>query len=74
MKEADSLLDQIKFFNEVSIGIRYTAFLKERQLSRLFVPTATFHDDEFDLNDEFISMMEGVQHPYFGIAFSIDKV
>lgn len=43
IKEADELLDQIKFYNELTMNIKYSQFLKEKTLSRIFAPTATFH-------------------------------
>lgn len=48
LKQADELLDQIKFFNELTVNIKKSQFLKERSLSRLFAPTATFHQDQID--------------------------
>lgn len=42
------------------MNIRQSQFLKERSLSRLFAPTATFHQDNKEQTEEFVSMMEGI--------------
>ena len=46
IKEADELLDKIKFYNELKVNIKHNQFLKERSLSRFFAPTATFHEED----------------------------
>lgn len=48
MKEVDDLLDSIKVFNELTVGIKYDDFLSERHLSQFFAPTATFHQEDAD--------------------------
>ena len=72
--ELDEILDQIKMFNELKKNILYKDFMQQRQLSRLFAPIATFDKPGNKINEEFVAMMEGVKDPFFGIAYSIDKV
>lgn len=72
--QADELLDSIKLYNEISENIILKDFVSHKALSRLFVAVATF-DEEFKSKDEeFIAVLEGVVYPFFGFAFSIDKV
>ena len=40
----------------------------------MFAPIATFDKPGNKINEEFVAMMEGVKDPFFGIAYSIDKV
>ena len=43
---------------------------------RGFVPVATWDSDDLSTkrDDEYVSMIEGKYHPYFGFAYRIDKV
>ena len=70
----EDMLDNIQFYNELSFNIRLRTFLKEKQLSRIFVPIATFNQDHVNQEEEFVAMMEGVVFPFFGFAWSIEKV
>ena len=72
--EADELLDQIKMYNELTKNILYKDFMKERALSRIFAPIATYDKSGSPINDEFVAMIEGVKDPFFGLAYSLDKV
>lgn len=40
----------------------------------MFVPIATFDEPRKSQNDEFVAIMEGAVFPFFGIAYSIEKV
>lgn len=73
LQEAETLLDNIVFFNELSYNIELNMFLKERALSKLFVPIATFNEDYTNQGDEFVAIMEGAFFPFYGFAFSIEK-
>jgi hypothetical protein len=39
------MLDLVDFYNELTHGIKLERFLKEKQLSQVFAPIATFHQD-----------------------------
>lgn len=73
LKEAESILNNITFFNEMTYGIPLKHFLQESTLSKVFVPVATFNNDKTDQDEEFIAVIEGAHFPFFGIAFSIDR-
>lgn len=45
LPEIENLLDEIIFYNELSHNIMLKTFIKEKQLSRVFVPIATFNND-----------------------------
>jgi len=49
-------------------------FLKQRTLSRLFIPAATFDEEFKEQDEEFVAVMEGTVFPFFGLAYSIEKV
>jgi hypothetical protein len=72
--EADKLLDSIKLYNEVSENIILKDFIELKALSRLFVAVATYDEPEKVKDDEFIAVIEGIVYPFFGFAYSIDKV
>lgn len=40
----------------------------------MFVPLATFDESEKEQDEELVAAMEGVTFPFFGLAYSIDKV
>ena len=73
-KESDKLFDTITLFNELKQNIILSDFLKQKALSRLFVPLATFDEPAKEIEDEFVAAIEGVAFPFFGLAYSIDKV
>ena len=73
LAEAETLLDNIVFFNELSYNIKLNMFLKEKALSKLFVPIATFNKEYTNQCDEFVAIMEGAFFPFYGFAFNIEK-
>jgi len=74
LEEAEEMLDEVQFYNELSYNIRLRTFLKEKQLSRLFIPIATFNQDHVNQEEEFVAMIEGSYFPFYGLAWSIEKV
>lgn len=74
LTEAEATLDNSTFYNELKSNIDLKTFLKEKVLSRVFVPIATFNEDKKNQEDEYVAIMEGVAFPFFGIAFSIEKI
>ena len=73
LKEAESILNNMTFFNELVYGIPLKHFLQEITLSKVFVPVATYNNDRADQDEEFIAIVEGAHFPFFGIAFSVDR-
>lgn len=74
IKELESVLDKVSFFNEMDVGISYDRFHKSKGL-KVFVPVATY--DRFkDLNRmyETISTVEGTVLPFFGFSYRLDKI
>ena len=61
------------FYNELQGNILLKDFLREKTLSRVFVPVATYHEDHKAQDDEFVAIIEGVTFPFFGISYSIHK-
>lgn len=72
--DLEKLFDQITVFSELALNVRYDRFLKERNLPRVFVPVATFNQDGVEPDKEFVAIIEGVVYPFFGIAYSIEKI
>lgn len=72
--ELESILDTIKFYNEVDVGFRLGGFNFLKEL-KVFVPVATYHQENSDdRSQEFVSMVEGTYMPFFGFAHRLDKV
>lgn len=74
--ELETMLDKIKFFSDLELGITMTDFvLQEHHLSQLFIPVGSFHDSNAtSSNDEFVAVIEGVVYPWFGIGYRIDRI
>lgn len=68
------MLDEVSFYTELKSNIVLKRFLKEKLLSQVFTPIATFHEDFKDQTEEFVAIMEGVSFPFFGLAFSLEKI
>ena len=71
----EDLFDKTDFYNEVDLGLTLKEFKINRGM-RGFVPVATWDSDDLSTkrDDEYVSMIEGKYHPYFGFAYRIDKV
>lgn len=71
----EDLLDKIDFLNELDVGILLKDFKLNKGM-RPFVPVATWDSDDVSTlrDDEYVSMIEGTYHPYFGFGYRIDKV
>ena len=74
IKELESVLDKVNFFNDMDVGISYERFIYSKGL-KVFVPVATY-DRAKDLNrlDETVSQVEGTVLPFFGFAYRPDKI
>lgn len=72
--QSDALLDQIKLYNELTENLKLNAFMADLYLSRHFVIVSTFHDENVAQDREFVAEIEGVTFPFFGLAYSVDKV
>ena len=73
--DLEDLFDKVDFYNEVDLGMTLKDFKINRGM-RAFVPVATWDSDDLSTKreDEYVSMIEGKYHPYFGFAYRIDKV
>ena len=71
----EDLFDKTDFYNELDLGLTLKEFKINRGM-RGFVPVATWDSDDLSTkrDDEYVSMIEGKYHPYFGFAYRIDKV
>ena len=74
MVEVEDMLDEIQLFSELSFNILLKRFLKEKQLSRLFTPIATFNQDFVNIEEEYVAMVEGAYFPFYGLAWNVEKV
>ncbi len=73
-QEADSWLNNVTFYSEVTYNIPLQNFLNERMLSEAFVPVATFHKEEANSQmAEFVALVEGAHFPFFAIAYAPDR-
>lgn len=68
----EELLDNINFYNEVTVGITKGDFDYIRELN-VFIPVTSFHA-EGDGKDEFVSTIEGTVQPFFGFLNRLDKI
>ncbi len=69
----EQTLDRIELYNDLEIGIQKDVFVYSQEL-KPFVPVATYDfGDDFDNNDEYVSMIEGTVMPFFGFAYRLDK-
>ncbi len=73
LQTAESLLNNVTFYNELPFNVPLQSFLNERMLSKSFVPVATYNDPAKDVEDEFVALVEGAVFPFFGVSFSLEK-
>ena len=71
----EDLLDKIDFYNELDVGFALKDFNLNRSM-RAFVPAATWDSNDLSTSreEEYVSMIEGKYHPFFGFGYRIDKV
>lgn len=76
LDELETVLDKIKLFNNVELGISMNDFiLEEIQMSKIFLPIASFDDSEAgSQNEEIVAAVEGVVYPWFGMSYRIDRI
>ena len=76
VEKLENILDKVKFFTDVEIGITMKDFiLQEKVLSSIFVPVTSFDDQsKKSSNEEFVSVIEGVVYPWFGVIYRIDRI
>lgn len=49
--------------------------IEEKDLSKIFLPIASFHDEEqSSSNEEIVAAIEGVVYPWFGLSYRIDRI
>lgn len=49
--------------------------LEEKDLSKVFLPIAAFHDKaKSSSNEEIVAAIEGVVYPWFGLSYRIDRI
>ena len=49
--------------------------LKEKDLSKIFLPIASFHNEGApSQNEEVVAAIEGVVYPWFGLCYRIDRI
>lgn len=72
----ESIFDKIKFFTDLELGITMEdMILEHKSLSNIFMPVCTFDDkSKNNQNSEFISSIEGIVYPWFGVNYRIDRV
>jgi hypothetical protein len=73
LKDAEQLLNNVTFYNELAFNLPLKKFLSESVLSAAFVPVATFNEDSKTQDEEFVAAVEGAHFPFFGLAFSLEK-
>ena len=73
--QLEDLLDKIDFYNELDVGLALKDFNLNRSM-RAFVPAATWDSNDLSTSreEEYVSMIEGKYHPFFGFGYRIDKV
>ena len=73
LQSAESLLNNVTFYNELVFNVPLKSFLQETILSKVFVPVATFNQDGWNQDNEFVAIVEGAFFPFYGTAFSLEK-
>ena len=75
-EKLEDQLDKIKFFSDVEFGLTMEDFIiTEKDLSKIFLPIASFHDDaKNNQNDEIVAAIEGVVYPWFGLSYRLDRI
>ena len=73
LQSAESLLNNVTFYNELVFNVPLKSFLQETILSKVFVPVATFNQDGQNQDNEFVAIVEGAFFPFYGTAFSLEK-
>ena len=71
----DELFGNTTVLNEVKVNMRVQNLTTNSIVGRTFIPIASFASNYTDdkLN-EFLAIIEGINFPFFGIAFSIEKI
>lgn len=75
-EQLEDVLDKIKFFSDLELGINMEDFvLDHNTLSNIFMPVCTFHNTQKESqNKEFVSAIEGILYPWFGVMYRIDRI
>ncbi len=71
---ATNLFLNITMYNKMNQGLKASRFTQIKELGRIFIPTATYNQSLSDQKSEYVSIVEGNAFPFFGLAFSPDKV
>jgi hypothetical protein len=61
-------------FSNIDRNVQIQDFNREKTLSKVFYAVATYDKDKFRPEEEFVAVIEGTTFPFFGLAYSIDKV
>ena len=70
----DELFDDITVYSKMSQSLTAEKITTDAQLKEYFIATATFSDDDKDQEDEYVAVVEGINFPFIGLAFSPEKV
>ena len=73
-QQVDDLFNNITVYNKMNYGLKVAAFAQVKELGRIFIPTATFNQNFTTTQNEYVAIVEGNAFPFFGLAFSPDKV
>lgn len=73
-KQVDALFDNITVYNEMNKGVQISRFSSVKIIGSIFTPIATYYQENVRSNDEWVAIIEGINFPFFGISFSIEKV
>ena len=75
LPQVENIFNNITVYNELIYNIQLDLFLKEKVLPSVFVPIATFNNDlSRSTGTEYVAMVEGTHFPFFGCAFSVQKI
>jgi hypothetical protein len=58
----------------MNFGLTANRFTQINTLGALFQPTVTYNQDGVSAENEYVAMVEGISFPFFGFAYSPDKV
>ena len=61
--------DSASYFNRVNQGITLGDFERTLRLSKMYYPIAVYQDDKVSKKERFVSMIEAVDLPIFGVGY-----
>ncbi len=72
-EEALNELQKIYFQSDLDKWISYVNFMKDKRLSRTFMPIETIFNGSKKEQEELVAAIEGIAFPFYGLSYRVDK-